>query len=88
MTPEAWRAHPLWGENAGQTNLVIALTQPVAPGGRPVLTLGDLPIPLATGQGLWAFGLPPGEIFDCRLSNPGSTNLVYLTYGPPEEFFP
>ena len=79
MTPEAWRAHPLWGENAGQTNLVIALTQPVAPGGRPVLTLGDLPIPLATGQGLWAFGLPPGEIFDCRLSNPGSTNLVYLT---------
>ena len=82
-----WLANPLWATNAASANLAIALCEPLAEDARPVLFLGNLPIPLATRPGPFFFKLPPGELVPCRLAA-GDGVSTTLWCGPPEGIGP
>jgi hypothetical protein len=83
---EKWLSHPLWAENAGKTNLVIILLEPIT-NGTAALCFNNLSIPLASGKGRWNIGLTPGELVTCRLFS-FATPRPKLWCGPPEAVLP
>lgn len=77
-----WAAHPLWAANAGETNVVVCLLEPIT-NGTATIWFDDLAIPLSNRPGPWRLGIPEGGDITCRLiCNPGVT--AHLWIGPPE----
>ena len=80
--PATWAAHPLWAANAGETNVVVCLLEPIT-NGTATIWFDDLAIPLSNRPGPWYLGIPEGGDITCRLiCNPGVTANLWI--GPPE----
>ena len=74
--PAAWTADPIWGEAAGETNLVLTLDASVPAGRSATLLLGNLAIPLRAARS-WALHVPEGPVtpFELRTMNGATVSL-------------
>ena len=74
--PAAWAADPLWGEAAGETNLVLSLDASVPDDRAATLLLGDLAIPLR-GARSWALHISEGPVttFELLTMNGAAVSL-------------
>ena len=74
--PTAWTEDPLWGEAAGETNLVLRLDSSVPAGRSATLLLGNLAIPLRAARS-WALHVPEGPVtpFELRTMNGATVSL-------------
>ena len=66
VTSADWSADPLWGETAGETNLVITLVSDIPPGETATLTLGTLALPLRQARA-YPLCLRPGQTIPFHL---------------------
>ena len=66
VTSADWTADPLWGETAGETNLVITLVSDIPPGETATLTLGTLALPLRQARA-YPLCLRPGQTIPFHL---------------------
>jgi hypothetical protein len=76
VDPAVWAADPLWGEAAGETNLVLSLDASVPDDRAATLLLGDLAIPLR-GARSWALHISEGPVttFELLTMNGAAVSL-------------
>ncbi len=72
--PSQWLAHPLWAANAGTTNVVITLREPVPADAAAAIVVGGLSIPLREA-GSWSLGLRQGAAYDFLLATSGNPSV-------------
>lgn len=66
----SWTSDPIWGENAGRTNLVITLGTSIPDGATASLVLGSVTLPLRNAR-RYVFGIPSGVEVPFRLFSRG-----------------
>ncbi|MGN0845100.1 MAG: hypothetical protein ACI4QT_07770 [Kiritimatiellia bacterium] len=76
ISPGDWTSHQLWGEIAGETNIVLSLDTPLPAGQSATLLLGNLAIPLKSPRS-WNLRIPEGPAtpFELRTMNGTGVSL-------------